>query len=220
MWAQCLSKLFSPTLGFFSALSKSIPPSLLEYLASGKSAYTYTFTPNNLLFWAPTAALQDFRLRGCSSSQLDLNALHSQLRITSDSCWKCTAVNHIPLNNEISVSGEIECRYGNHNFRMFLIFPPLLWPSVLWLSIIEMVSMPYNEDLSVCVCVLVPMRWVVGMDWTQRRAQSLSRASGESGRGRGFTGGYEKVSVSDFKQYSAKQTRSYTIHSTYHVPGI
>lgn len=48
------------------------------------------------------------------------------------------------------------------------------------------------------------------MDWTQRRAQSLSRASGESGRGRELTGGHEKVSASDFKQYSAKQTRSYT----------
>lgn len=118
MITQCHSKLFSPTLCFFSALSKSFSPTLLEYLAFGISAYTYLFshwfaapfTPNNLLFWGPTAALQDLKLLGCSSSQLVLNVLHCQHWMTSDSCRKCTAVNHIPLNNEISVGDEIECR--------------------------------------------------------------------------------------------------------------
>lgn len=86
MWTLCHSKLFSPTLCFFSALSKSFPPTLLEYLAFGISAYTYLFshcisapfTPNNLLFWGPTAALQDLKLLGCSSSQPVLNVLHCQ----------------------------------------------------------------------------------------------------------------------------------------------
>jgi len=70
------------------------------------------------------------------------------------------------------------------------------------------------------VCVLVPMRWVVGMDWTQRQAQSLSRANGESERGSELTGGHEKVSVSDFKQYLAKQTHSHATHCAYHMPNI
>lgn len=57
------------------------------------------------------------------------------------------------------------------------------------------------------------------MDWTQRQGRSLSRASGESGRGSELTGGHEKVSVSDFEQIKTDRFAHYT-HITYHVPGI
>lgn len=111
----------------------------------------------------------------------------------------------------------------NHNFRWFpRTISLLLWPSVLWLSIIEMVLRLYNKDLSLFVCAYVctsanAVSSRDGLD-TETGTESLQSQRRERERERAHRRARESEWL--WTVLSKTDLFSHYTHITYHVPGI